>query len=852
MAEVGAATSSATGTGGPVKPDIPEKPVTFLDRWISFLLVAYMPLLLIAGVLSYLSFDIAKGLKLDANITSLMPDGVPSVDNLKEVIDKTGGYSNAMILVESPDPDAATRYLDDLAARIRKEEWVTSAEYFENTAIFERNKLIYVDQEDLQEMDRRLDERMKYEKEHLDFAVDGIPVEVTIRGATNERPTLEFGDIESKYRSKQAGSGSTRLFRSKSGELTILVVFPKGGATNVKHSRKIIRDLEEIIAKTDPQSYHPELSVSVGGRIANRVASFDSILSDVKGSMLWSILSIFLVVVIFYRRLMAIFYIGLPLIVGFLLTFALTQLVLGSLNLVTVFLILILFGLGIDFGIHNLARYDEVRRSGAIMRTALRTIYSKTGYASLLAGITTTCGFYSLMLTNFKAFSEFGFIAGSGIVLTLLTMYLFFPALMIFAEKIRLYRPPTFREIHKKSRTRAFPAVGPIMGLATVLVISAIYLAPTIQFEDDFGKIKTRVEEISETNDKIKEVFPLRSDKAVVFVDKLEDVAPLVDELERIRNSRTGDDVTIEKIKSIYSVVPKSEDQYERLEAIDSIQLKLLEARRLLDDFSTENDPRKQDIEEALGYFGVSPLTTEDLPTAVQRLYTGTPEAGGYLVYIYNSKGMSKLKNAQAFVNDIREVEANGKTFHPATEAMIFVDMINLMKDDAVHAIGVVLASVFIVLLIAFRSVKRTIVVMVPVVVGMIWMLGLMAALDVRLNIFNMVVLPTVLGIGLDNGIHLFHRYREEGGRVFHVVRTTGGAAFLTTLTTMLGFAGTLTASNQGLQSLGLVACLGLTCCMISSLTVFPALLQWSDTIRNARSEPEPEPEELYSAAQRS
>jgi hypothetical protein len=838
MAEAGAAISTEERAGS-LKPRIPEKHVTFLDHWISLLLVAYIPFLVVAGVLSYFSFDIAKGLKLDANITSLMPDGVPSVDNLKEVIAKTGGYSNAMILVESPDPDAAIRYLDDLAARIRDKEWVTSAEYSENTAIFERNKLIYVDQEDLQEMDRRLAERMTYEKEHLDFHVDGVPVEITIRGATKARPTLEFGDIESKYRSKQAGSSTTKMFRSKSEELTILVVFPKGGATNVKHSRKIIRGLEEIIDGTDPKSYHPEMIVTLGGRIANRVASFDSIMSDVTDSGFWSILGIFLVVVLFYRRLMAIFYIGLPLIVGFLLTFALTKLMLGGLNLVTVFLVLILFGLGIDFGIHNLARYDEVRKSGATMRTALRTIYSKTGHASLLAGITTTCGFYSLMLTNFKAFSEFGFIAGSGIVLTLFTMYVFFPALMVFAEKIRIYRPPRFKPTRKKSRTRAFPWVGPILGLGTVLSISAIYVAPTIQFEDDFGKIKTRVEKIKNINNKIKEVFPLRSDKAVVFVEKLEDVAPLVDALERIRAARSGDEVTIEKIKSIYSVVPKSEDQYERLEAIDSIQFKLLEARRLLDDFSTENDPRKQDIEEALGYFGVSPLTAEDLPTAVQRMYTGSPEAGGYLVYIYNSKGMSKLKNAQAFVNDIREVEVNGTKFHPATEAMIFVDMINLMKQDAVRAIGVVLASVFIVLLVAFRRLKPTIVVMVPVVVGMLWMIGLMAALDVRLNIFNMVVLPTVLGIGLDNGIHIFHRYREEGGRVFHVVRTTGGAAFLTTLTTMLGFAGTLTASNQGLQSLGLVACLGLTCCMISSLTIFPAILQWSDTIRNARSEPE-------------
>ena len=160
------------------------------------------------------------------------------------------------------------------------------------------------------------------------------------------------------------------------------------------------------------------------------------------------------------------------------------------------------------------------------------------------------------------------------------------------------------------------------------MTIAAIYMVPSIQFENDFGKIKTKVPEIKEINNKIREVFPLRSDKAVVFVERLEDVAPLVDELERIRLSRSGDDVTIEKIKSIYSVVPKTEDQTERLEAIDSIQQKLLEARRLLEDFSDENDPRKKDIEEALTHFGVSRLSPEDLPTVVQRMYTGIPEAG--------------------------------------------------------------------------------------------------------------------------------------------------------------------------------------------------------------------------------
>lgn len=822
-----------------VESDSASAPVksTIIDRWVGFVVAAYLPILIAGGVLAYYSLEVAKGLKLKANVTSLMPDGVPSVENLQKVIQKTGGYSSAMIVVDSPDPDAALRYLEDLRRKVAEIDWVTSAQYAEDTAVFERNRLIYVEQEDLRQIGRRFGDRLDFEKKNLSFNVDETPVSISIRGAETARPTLEFDDIQQKYTGGKAGSDKTRIFRNEAGNLTILVVFPEGGTTDATYAKKIANELGALIDESDPASYHPELTVELGGRVYNLVAKLDSIMNDIKSTGLWSISGIFLVLVVFYRRFMAIFYIGLPLVVGFLMTFALTKLTLGSLNILTVFLILILFGLGIDFGIHNLARYDEVRKGGGSMRDALRTIYSRTGYASFLAAVTTIMGFYSLMLTNFKAFSEFGFIAGSGVALTLLSMYLFFPALMVFAEKIRLYRVRRSKRRNTTTKDkRAFPAAVPILVMGFALFALAVGLAPEIQFEDDFGKLGTHVPQVSRVNDKIKQVFPLRSDKAVVFVEELEDVEPLLEELERIRLSRSGDDRTIEKVRSIYDVVPKEQDQRERLEAIENIQDRLLEAKRLLEDFSDPDDPRKKDIEDALAHFGVSTLAPRDLPTAVQRMYTGIPGSGGYLVYIYNSKGMSKFENAEAFVEDIRTIEVNGKEFYPATEAMIFVDMLNLMKQDAARAVVVVLVAVFIVMLISFRSIKDTLIVLVPVVVGMGWMLGLMVLLGTKLNIFNMVVLPTVLGIGIDNGIHIYHRFREEGGRVLHVIRTTGGAAFLTTLTTMLGFAGTLTASNQGLQSLGLVACIGLGCCMVSSLTVFPALLQFVDQKRKART----------------
>jgi len=791
-------------------------------------------ILLLAIASGYYSFEIARQLDLDTDLVALMPDGVPSVENLEKVIEKTGGYSNAMIIVESPDPDAALRFLEDLRAKVLRLDYISSAEYAEDTSIFHRNQLLYVEEEDLEEIHRRLAERIEYEKKHINFAVKDTSISINIRGADETAPSLDFSDIEEKYKGERDDKRSKqKVFRNEAGNITIMVVLPEGSTTSISYARKVTEDLEALIREVDPGEYHPEMTAAVGGRVVNRVAEFDVVISDLKSSAFWSIGGILLIIVLFYRRLMAVFYIGLPLALAFLWTFAVTKLALGGLNLITIFLVLILFGLGIDFGIHNLQRYDEVRSKGGDIRRALATIVFKTGHASLLAALTTAAGFYALMLTDFRAFSEFGFIAGTGVVLSLISMYVVFPSLMVLAEKFRVYRRPRSSPAgHAAAGSSGMRVAKPVLivGLAATVLTAAS--AFTIGFEKDFSKLDTTIPRISALKDKIQQVFPLRSDKAVVYVESLEDVSAVVEEVKRIRESRSPEEATIEKVKSIYDVVPESEQQRQRLKIIEKIHARMVEAIQLLEDFGgregSKDAERKKEIEELLKYAGIQELKPGELPTAIQRVYTGVEGSQGYLVYIYNAKSTSELDQAEAFVNDIREINANGKTYHPATEAMVFVDMLRLMRSDAKRAVAVVLGMVFVVLFVAYRSIRSAVIVMIPILIGMSWMLGIMAFYEIQLNVVNMVVLPTVLGIGVDNGIHIFQRYREEGyTNVREVIMTTGGAAFLTTATTLLGFAGTLAAQNGGLQSLGLAASIGLGACLVSSLTVFPALLSW-------------------------
>ena len=795
-------------------------------RLSAWLIKYHVHVLIAAVVLTAVAFNQVTRLKLNTSITSLMPEGVASVENLRRVMGKTGSFSSAAVIIESPDAGAALLYAEALRGHLAALPWVASAEYAEDTSVFERHKLLYMETGDLHEVQRRIAARQNYEEHHPRFNVGGTEITVTVREGSefDEPPPVDFDDIVEKYRGKDGNENTQRtekLFQSDDGTITLVLVYPQGGATDIAYSRRFTRDLLAAAVAVEPARFHAGMSVAVGGRIKSRVMEFDAAINDVKDSALWSISAILVLLVLYFRRPLAILYIGIPLVMGLLWTFGLSGLVLGSLNAVTIFLVLVLFGLGIDFGIHNLARYDEVRRLGGSAEDGIATILRRTGRASLMAAITTVAGFYSLLITDFRAFYELGFIAGTGIILTFVAMYVVFPALMVVAERTGIYRVAAVPPDKQGSRAReGFPLARTILVSMLLILAACLFFARNVAFENDFGKLSAKLPEQAALNRKVKKVFNERTDRAVVFVPTVAEVRALVDEIEarRVRDTVTP---SIARVRSLFTIMPPREEQLERLAIIRDINTKV---ESLGDNLSEE---MRRDLAEIIEYLDIGELTVDMLPPALRRFYTGLPGSGGYLVYIYNIASMSKAENAQAFADDIREIEVGGKIYYPATEALIFVDMRNLMRRDAGVAAIAVTIAVILVLLLNFRSLRTTLIILLPIAVGLGMMMGVMGFFDIRLSIFNMVVVPTVIGIGIDNAIHIFHRYREEGRMSLrYVLRTTGGAAAITTVTTMLGFAGMLTASNQGLVSLAVLACVGIGACLVTSLTVLPATLQ--------------------------
>jgi predicted RND superfamily exporter protein len=146
------------------------------------------------------------------------------------------------------------------------------------------------------------------------------------------------------------------------------------------------------------------------------------------------------------------------------------------------------------------------------------------------------------------------------------------------------------------------------------------------------------------------------------------------------------------------------------------------------------------------------------------------------------------------------------------------------MQQSYLHAAIYSLLAVAIVLMLDFRSVRFTLLAMVPLGFGVLQLAGLLGILNIPLNPANMIVLPLILGIGIDDGVHVVHDFLRQRG-AYRISNSTASAVVITSATTMIGFGSMMFSHHQGLRTLGQVLTLGVFCCLVSSLLVLPPLL---------------------------
>jgi predicted RND superfamily exporter protein len=298
---------------------------------------------------------------------------------------------------------------------------------------------------------------------------------------------------------------------------------------------------------------------------------------------------------------------------------------------------------------------------------------------------------------------------------------------------------------------------------------------------------------------------------------------------------KQGDSAMIESIQTLDDFIPA--DQEAKIKVLRDIQ-RLLPPRIL-----ARLSPQDQRlVGELLIPESMRPFTEKELSPMIVSKFTERTGAVGNMVLINNKVGRASDK-ADELMEYVKSIRANADAVEPGAPVAgalpITADMITAIVHDGPRATLLAFVSVIILVTLLFKNLRTVFLCLFALCIGNLWLAGLIFHYDIKINFLNFIALPITFGIGVDYGVNVFQRYKEEGsGSIISVIRNTGGAVALASLTTMIGYGSLLIAGNQAFVSFGLLAVVGEITCVIAAVISLPALLKTMDLYRSRRSPP--------------
>jgi hypothetical protein len=216
------------------------------------------------------------------------------------------------------------------------------------------------------------------------------------------------------------------------------------------------------------------------------------------------------------------------------------------------------------------------------------------------------------------------------------------------------------------------------------------------------------------------------------------------------------------------------------------------------------------------------PVTIGDLPPELRARYVG--KTGHFRLFVYPAENVWEYGPLTRFVADVQSVDPDA---HGTTVTTF--EYLRVLKDGYTRAALYAVIGAAGLALVTFRAVGPALLALVPLGLGAVWTLGLMGWLGVPFNAANLLLLPLIVGVGIDNGIYLVHRVRERRGRADErrpLAPSAAKAITLASLTNIVGFGSLMLSSHRGIWSLGFVVALGVLCLWVASVTTLPSLFR--------------------------
>ncbi len=750
------------------------------------------------------AFQVGK-IHIDANLVRLLPQHSRAAKWTRQLGTVVGDGGYFTVLIEGDPGSGLSQAAADIAARASSFEGVESVNREHPVEFLTRYRYLLIPPRQLR---RIQDYLVELQARASPFTEDLVGDQDKVGAddpADKARRDAEFRRLLWRY-------GKVSAFHeSDDGRIMGVFIRPSKGFTDMASSRLLLRRLEETAM--DVQKRYG-VSASVGGAQVRNLREYETIIADVRRAgtiSLAAIVGLLVVSFVSVRILPVLLY---PLGAGLVWAYGLVPSIVGDLNLITSFLLMVIFGVGIEFSIHLVKRFQRQLLSHP-PEEALVESYASTGLSVISSGLTTSLPMFILAFLDFKGFSEFGIVGGGSILVVLAAIFLVLPPAIALGHRVGAVRPAA------ASDGRAWLPPGALTGFLVMLIMVSVALAATrLEFDYDFNNLSVKVPAAADHDRRHREVYGGSYSASAVFVTP--DMETLDSTRRVFSEEMSRDGSPYDRTGSVrdYALLP---DEFaERLAILEEIRE---EVRGGWVDRVKDEQMRAR-IREFLAWTPPpAPPRLEEIPGSVRRGLFTRDDSDRPVLGVWPSGSGRNGRDAMAFTERLYGLSLPPSVLGPLGEMPVFAEILWLVKREGPRVVAITLFGIMALVYLSCASFRGTILVMFPLVGGILLALGVMTLLRLKLNFFNVVAIPALLGMAVDNGVHYHHRWVELERDTRAVQGELFGPVSVCTFTNMLGYAGLMFTNHPGLRSIGQVACLGMACLWVTSGLLLPALL---------------------------
>ena len=905
-------------------------------RWLAELAVRRARLVFVVAALVAVAAVVTLftvGLRVETSRVSLWPDDHPLQERFEEYQELFGSPFQLVVVVESDDPEQNKAVAERLAAAIGEQvPEIGELFYRVDLRALKEHALFYLPEDRLKDMA----EQAKVFLGDGEAAAPGSSGEtetVTLGGLlalfqkiNEELARIEDGDTTGLGRFADQARDMSRMgapvldelerwvvepgrrdlavvaevgqelgtsegldtdgyLVADGGRMVLLMGQPRRNDDNLEYLLSFVEPVRRIVAAE--RAATPGVKIGITGMPAFVTEELDVAKHDLRAVTLISAVGVLLLFLLGYGSLLNTAFIFLTLGLGVVVDLAIAALAIGRVNLISSLFVAVLLGLGIDYGIQLINRFQEELRRGRSSENAVRTAVVAAGEGVLTGGVTTAVAFFTMALGEFKPLRELGIVAGAGILLILAASFVLLPALLVT-------RGRRAARLGKSARGgllggRWLLPVLPLRGRRAAAIVVAVGLAVT-------AALAIPIRPITFSNDLISMLPP--SAPSVQWLRRLEQTgtfttafnASIAGSLEEVRARAVRFDAleTTSRVLSIDTFLPR--DAESKAPYVREIR----RAARAIPELRLETPPidvaaTRAELSELAGYLELDlPLTLKtqgmaDLAPEVQALAVRVRQIDAAIAALPSAEAAARLGRLQdrlaellndflSFARSDRERvtpddlppevaklfyrkgedgpryllriypsgDINDDAFMPRflaesreVDAQVtgypvnYYEFALVMQADFRSAFLYAVIAILLLLALDLRRLRDVGMALVPLAMSGVCMVGAMNLIGMDYNLANIMAIPLIVGIGVAYGVYVIHRARETSPpRPRAVVRTTGKAVLFSALTTMVSFGAMSTASHRGAAGLGLTLLLGIGFCLLTAVAFLPALIR--------------------------